>query len=126
MWHLDPTASNYSLGEPPKSASYEITKTEAGYRFTAQWTKTDGSENEVSFEGIPDGEEHALEAEYADALVTTRIDKSHLDTKALKDGQVVHHVVRELSEDSESMTIIQTGPDGSGGEFRNVAVYRRS
>lgn len=81
LWRLDPTESNYSQGEPPASATYDIASTSTGYRFTARWTKADGSTNEVSFEGVADGEAHPVEAGYADALMTIRVDDRRLDTK---------------------------------------------
>lgn len=127
-WELDPSESNYTQGQPPESATYEIETAGGGYRFIASWTKGDGAANRSSYVGMADGEAHPLPepSDYADAIQTTRVTPNRMDTLALKDGRVVNHAVRQLSEDLQTMEIIQTGPTASHGEYRNRSLYRRS
>ena len=126
-WELDPSQSKYGHGTPPKSGIYEIHPHKDGYRFVIHWKTADGSDGHTSFEGIPDDQRYPHpDAEVCDAMVTTRMHVHRLDTKAIKDDEVVNHATRELSEDKKVMTVQQRGKTPQGKDYCNVAVYRRS
>lgn len=125
-WDLDPTGSDYALGEPPHSGVYRLAAAGEAIAFAVEWVAADGNEHRIDFTLLPDGQSHPYEnPAVAETVTTTAIGGNRLDTAAVKDGQTINHAVRELSDDGETMTVTQTITDVSGHQWRNVSRYRR-
>ena len=93
----------------------------------AQWLDADGESYQVSFYGIPNGQEYAYEnPEIADTLATTLVNAHTLDTTIKKNRRVLAHARRVLSADGQTMTITQSGINDKGTWFNNTSVYMRT
>lgn len=125
-WRIRPGESRYELGEAPREAVYQIDRDGQWLLFAGRWMDAQGRRLEMSFASIPDGEPHPYEdPAVADTLTTTLVDARTLDTAPIKDGRVVAHGRRVLSEDGRTMTITQSGTRPDGTPFANVSVYER-
>lgn len=125
-WHLHSEESRYEMGQPPHSGIYVIEAIHAGYRFSAHWTDDQGENHRVSFEGVPDGQEYAYaESPMADTLTVTQVGAKQLDSTVKKAGEIIAHTARTLSEDGQTMTVVQSGSRPEGGHFANRAVYHK-
>lgn len=126
-WRLRPEASRYERGRPPREAIYQIECEGEWVLFAARWREADGRRLEMSFAGIADGEPRAYDDPVvADTLTIALSGPRTLDTTAEKDGRVVAHGRRELSEDGAVLTITQTSTAADGTAFANVSVYDRA
>lgn len=127
LWTLDPSQSKYEFGLAPQRGSYLIEPNGAGLTFIAQWITADGDSYEISFYGIPDGQEYAYEKpEIADTLATTLVNAHTLDTIIKKNRRVLAHTRRVLSADGQAMTITQSGINDKGTWFNNISVYLKT
>ncbi len=126
LWELDPSQSNYQVGDAPKSGTYRISKHEGGYLITMAWTDAQGRNREMAYEGTPDGIQYPLENSIiADGMSMTRVDEYTLDSATYKGRDQIAHARRELSEDGNVMTVTQSGKTPDGKDFANIAVYNR-
>jgi len=126
-WHLMPEKSDYAQGLPPTSGTYTIEIQGTGYLVKMRWQTANGDWMEMQYSAVPDGQDHAYEdPNIADTVSMTRIDHNTLDSDAKKGGQVVAYARRILSEDLQTMTVIQSGPLAEGGMFENLSVYNRT
>jgi hypothetical protein len=124
-WELDPTLSQYEVGTPPASGLYRLAAAGPAIAVTMIWDTVEGQHFEQSYEVIPDGQEYPYDSPAVDTLMCELVDSRTLDTTAKKNGQIVAHGRRTLSEDGQTMTIVQSGPTPNGAQFHNLSVYRR-
>lgn len=128
IWELDADASEYELGAPPQSGTYQLvidSASEPGQIAVAMdWTDATGKDFHMVYFMTPDGQDHAYPNSPAvDAVATTLLDAQTLETVSKKDGQPVARGLRELSDDGKMMRITQSGKTPDGGSFKNVAIY---
>lgn len=127
LWTLDPSQAQYEFGSPPQRGTYSIESSRTGLTFTANWLTVDEESYQVSFHGIPDGQEYAYEnPEIADTLATTMVNAHTLDTTIKKSRRILAHTRRVLSADAQTMTITQSGINDKGTWFNNISVYMRT
>lgn len=127
LWLFDEASAQYELGAPPHNASYEITTDGELYTMTMRWTTGEGHTIEQAYKGLPDGQRYDFEdSPGIDSFSMTRVDPSTLDTTAHKDGEVVSHASRVLSDDHNTMTITTEMNTPQGKHYTNVAIYIRS
>lgn len=126
FWVMDTTQNEYEVGTPPQFGSYLIEDEGDAYKFTMAWTASDGQSFQMEYRTIPDGQEHPFEnPAQVDALRTTRVDERTLDSESIKNGVVIAHGRRVLSEDGQTMFITQSGNRPDGTRFENRSVYYR-
>lgn len=127
VWELDPTQSDYELGEPPARGRYGITYDGTRLHFSIDWTTATGQEMATTVDALPDGQDHpyADNPAFADTINYTLVDAHTLDSTAKLRGQVVGYARRVLAADGQSMTITQSGRGPDGRTFSNRSVYRR-
>lgn len=126
-WLFDEASAQYQLGTPPRDASYVITSDGERYTMTMRWTGSDDRTVEQVYQAIPDGQSYAFEgSQGVDSFSMTRVDTHTLDTTARKDGEIVSHARRVLSDDSNTMTITTDMHAPGGTHYTNVAVYIRA
>jgi hypothetical protein len=127
LWLFDEDSAQYQLGSPPHDASYNISTDGEFYTMTMRWTTAEGHTIEQAYKGLPDGQDYAFEdSPGVDSFSMTRVDARTLDTTARKDGQVVSHARRVLSDDGNTMTITTDVHTPQGQHFTNVAIYLRA
>jgi hypothetical protein len=127
-WELDPTQSDYQFGMPPQTGLYRIAPgtNGSGYMISMTWTNAQGHESYAAYTAMPDGVQYAYEnSDMADTISMTRLDDRTLDTAIYKDGNCIAYSVRFLSDDEQTMTIIQSGFAPDGSQFDNRSVYVR-
>ena len=125
-WQLQPEQSKYELGQPPLEGLYNISREEGGYVFEIAWKTTEGQQFEISFSGIPDGQQYPYEnPQIAEALSMTRVDEFTLDSESFKDGKRIAHARRDLIENGRGLRVTQTGERPDGAFFSNVSYYRK-
>jgi hypothetical protein len=120
------TDADYEFGAPPEDAVYIIEADGEGYLMVMSWMTPDGKEMNMSYQTVPDGQEHDIDNPAADTLMTERIDPRTLDSTTRKNGDMIAYARRELSEDYQTMKVIQSGHTPDGDPFSNVSFYRRS
>ena len=125
-WQLDPSKSNYELGEPPATGWYRLEATETGYLITMAWTTQAGQAMEMAYEGTPDGKVYPYaDSDVVDAISMTRVSAVQLNSASFMAGQQIAHAARIMSEDGRVMTVVQSGNRTDGTLFQNTAVYRK-
>ena len=123
-WKLDPTQSRYEFGTPPQSGSYRIEPNDTGYLVTMDWVDAAGKDFHQTYTAVPDGiEYHYANSPAVDAMSMTRVDDRTLNSEAFKSGKRIAYGRRVLSEDGQTMTIVQSGATPQGTEFNNLSVY---
>ena len=131
IWDLAPEASQYELGAPPGRGMYQLVadgpSTDSGQvAVVMDWTDATGKDFHMMYHMTPDGVDHPYtESPAVDAVVTTLVDARTLDTVSKKDGKTVAVGRRELSQDGNTMRVIQSGKAPDGTEFENVAIYHK-
>jgi hypothetical protein len=125
-WTLDPTGSDYQVGEPPMTATYRIEGDEETLAFHVEYG-VEGMAMAFTYVTHPDGEAHGYDDVNGviDELKTTLIDDNTLETTSWSNGVEVAHAVRIVSDDGQSMKIVQSGVAADGRRFTNVSVYRK-
>lgn len=125
-WELDPAASNYELGAPPQRGTYQLIQESEHVAVVMDWTDAAGKDFHMIYHMTPDSVDHPYpDSPAVDAIITALVDARTLDTVSKKDGQVVATGRRELSDDGETMRVIQSGKTPDGNSFANIAIYRR-
>ena len=123
-WKLDPTQSQYEFGAPPQSGIYKIEPDGNKLIFSIDWVADDGKSYQLTYSGIPDGKDYAYEnPAIVDAMSLTQVDESRLDSTSKKDGHVILHASRVLSENRTEMIVTQSGTTPDGKPYSNVSVY---
>jgi len=125
-WEMNPDQNDYQAGQPPKSGTYIIQPNDTGYLVTMKWVTQEDKPVEMSYTSIPDGKDYPYEnPDVAEFVSMTRIDDRTLDSATKKGGKQIAHARRLLSEDSQTMAVIQSGLLPGGSEFSNVSVYKK-
>lgn len=124
-WILNPEASKYEAGTPPRKGSYTITKQAEKLLFRMIWTDTAGQEFDREYSERPDGKEHPYEnKQMADAIRLTPISETILESEAIKDGRITMKARRELLDDS-TMQVTLEGMLPDGQSYLNISRYRK-
>ena len=125
-WEMIPAENNYQHGAPPISGTYIIDHDGSSYRIAMRWTTVDSQQFEMAYTSIPDGIDYPYEGNPAiDTVSMTRVDEYTLDSTTKKDGQIVNHGRRVLSENGRLMTITQSGTRPDGQPYSNISVYAK-
>ncbi len=126
VWTLNREASQYAQGEPPHDASYTLEPDGDAIKVTMAWTGADGQRKHQVYTGVPDGVVYPYDGgEVVDAISMTLLDARTLDTDSRKDGQIIAHARRVLSEDGGTMTITMRGTAPDGRTIDNIAIYEK-
>lgn len=124
-WELDREQSRYQLGEPPLWGTYRIEAEEERLVFYMAWTAVNGDSHEASFSGIADGKEYALaETAVAHTICLFYEDPLNLVSTAKRDDALILHARRTLTDDLNTMHIVQSGHT-EAGPYANFSVYKR-
>ena len=121
-----PGSCVYEQGDPPIDGAYLIATKGKSLLFTARWTDSAGSRQEVSFEGRPNGVAMPFNGgDFADALSVELVTDRQLDTTAWRNGKALMYAKRTLSDSGKQMTISQTVHLPDGTSPTNWSTYER-
>jgi hypothetical protein len=126
VWELDPTASDYEVGDAPTRASYRVEGNDQQLDFHVEYD-LGGVAMSFTYVTHPDGLHHAYHDVNGviDELKTTLLDERTLETTSWREGTEIAHAVRIISADGDSMKIVQNGRTAEGEAFTNLSVYRK-
>ena len=124
-WTLVPEKSDYGLGQPPQSGTYEIVQEGERVSFLMDWIDHEGEHKTMSFSEVCDGKLHPYEGEGpVDQISLTLEGDSFLNSQARAGGAVVMDATRELLSET-SMKVIMGGPLPDGTAYQNIAFYEK-
>ncbi len=125
-WILDPEQCRYEHGLPPRSGLYRIEPRGNKLAFYMAWTDEQGSDHQMTYTGIPDGQTYPFEKpDIAETITLTQVDAHTLDSMARRGGEVVLHARRVLSSDGSLMTITQSVLGNDGQTYHNMSLYHK-
>ncbi|MCX2725151.1 hypothetical protein [Roseibium salinum] len=126
-WILDPDASEFEQGDPPKSATLKIEDNFGVAVFTMNQVSAEGEVTNDSFEAVPDGPEVKLgKSGLVDAMRLVFKDERTLVSEARRGGLTLMKAERELSADGRTLTVTQTVHLVDVASFTNISVYHRA
>ncbi len=126
-WTLDPASCVYEQSEAPSEATHRIFVEDEKLVMTMHWTLSDGSEHQMQFSGIPNGEPMPFAGgELADALAIHALSKRELTTAAYWKGKELMVSQRQLDDTGSAMRVTQIVRFLDGTHASNVGVYRKN
>ena len=126
IWELISEKCSYSIGEPPKSGTYEINFDRDKVHFHVSWEDKDYKKFQVKFAGIPDGIKYPYEDNpHVDTVKYEITSAGDFMSIAYKGHLIINEASRVLSEDGNFLYVTQKvlGPDGE--LHANSSVYKR-
>jgi len=126
IWELISEKCSYSIGEPPKSGTYEINFDRDKVHFHVSWEDKDYKKFQVKFAGIPDGIKYPYEDNpHVDTVKYEITSAGDFMSIAYKGNLIINEASRVLSEDGNFLYVTQKvlGPDGE--LHANSSVYKR-
>lgn len=125
-WVLMPGTCVYEQGEPPQDGTYLIAAKGKTLKFSAVWTDTAGEQQDVTFEGRPNGIAMPFDGgDLVDAISVELVSEQQLDTTAWRGGKAQMFAKRTLSDSGRQMTISQTVYLPGGTSPTNWSTYQR-
>lgn len=93
----------------------------------AEYVRSDGSKQELSFDGTPDGKDHPYTGNppfFADTVSVHR-SGSEFTSQSKKGGKVLFTTTDSFSADGKTMTLTSKGTNANGGSVNSVRVYEK-
>jgi len=126
-WILDPSSCQYEQGDPPTSGAYTITEKDGRLFFTIAWTDAAGKDNDVAFNGVPDGKPVPFVVPGAvDEMSVQATSRRELRSTAYLRGKPTMVAQRQLDESGRAMRVTQVVMFPDGERLANVATYVKS
>ena len=124
-WKLNTQKSDFGKVPAPKSAMVVVTDSAGTVKWYITGVNAQGKKTEVSYDGTPDGNEHAISGGgRAQTVAHTRGEGNTLELNIkMKDGSTAHETIA-LSEDGNTMTVKGTA-SGVDGESHWTEVFDR-
>jgi hypothetical protein len=123
-WRFDAEQAEYQYGLPPQSGLYTLEPDGERIKVTMEWVAADSQRHKVVYHSVPDGKDYPY-GSMGDTVATTLLAEYALDSTTKRNGQMVAHARRMLSEDGRTMHITMGGYDDKGEWYENVSVYIR-
>ena len=126
-WKLNVAKSKFDPAAARKSETrtYELSGGKVMVHVEA--VRSDGSKQEVSFDGTPDGKDHPYTSNppfYADTVSISRSGKG-FTAQSKKDGKLVFATTDSFSADGKTMTLTSKGKTANGESVNSVRVYEK-
>lgn len=124
-WQMLPEKSNYEMGEPPKSGTYEIVQDGHKLTFIMNWVSAANEAQHMAYSEICDGQFHPYtDAPIADEICLTLQSDTILESIAKLSGKVKLSATRELTPNGYlEVKISAKTPDGK--PFTNHSTYKK-
>lgn len=126
IWELISEKCSYSIGEPPKSGTYQLKIDKGKVQFHVSWVDKDSKKFQVEFSGIPNGIKYPYEDNpHVDTVKYEITSAGDFMSIAYKGNLIINEASRVLSEDGNFLYVTQKvlGPDGE--LHANSSVYKR-
>jgi hypothetical protein len=129
-WRLNVDKSMAEPGPLVRSESrvYETIASD-GLRLRVQGVDASGNAYSYGATGRMDGSDCPLTGtgtrNGADSTSWKRIDAQTVDSKVKKAGEIVNHVMLEVSNDGKILTLREHGTNASGATTRGLRIYER-
>lgn len=126
-WKLNVEKSKFDAAAARKSETrtYEMSGGKLMVHIDA--VRSDGSKQEISFDGTPDGTDHPYTSNppfYADT-VSIRRSGNGFSAESKKNGKLVFTTTDTISADGKTMTLTSKGATASGQSLNSVRVYEK-
>ena len=126
-WKLNVAKSKFDSAASRKSETRTYQMSDGAVMVHAETILSDGSKQEVSFNGTPDGKDHpynATPAFYADT-VSVRREGNGFIGESKKDGKLLFTTTDSFSADGKIMTLTTKGVNAKGQPVNSVRVYEK-
>jgi hypothetical protein len=123
-WTLNLDKSKFVPGPAPKSQTRTYADTPDGTALTVTGIAADGSAVSQQSTFKYDGKDYPItgSANY-DTLSLKRIKHGTVRSLQKKDGKVVGHTIRTISDHGKVLTLSSRGKTANGTSFHDIAVY---
>lgn len=125
-WELIPKRSEYEVGEPAKSCTYQIFSPKPGQlQVNLEWIDGQGKEGQATYTLWPDGEKKTYENPKVGGFMRSEIlDSGELINELIKADKVIAFGSRKVLSDGE-MKIIQINTLPNGKKYKVIQYYKR-
>lgn len=126
-WKLNVAKSKFDSAASRKNETRTYQMSAGAVMVHAEVILSDGSKQEVSFDGTPDGKDHpynATPAFYADT-VSVRREGNGFVGESKKDGKLLFTTTDTFSADGKVMTLTTKGVNAKGQSVNSVRVYEK-
>jgi len=126
-WKLNVAKSKFDSAASRKSETRTYQMSDGAVMVHAETILGDGSKQDVSFNGTPDGKDHpynATPAFYADT-VSVRREGNGFIGESKKDGKILFTTTDSFSADGKTMTLTTKGVNAKGQPVNSVRVYEK-
>jgi hypothetical protein len=123
-WTLNVAKSKFSPGPAPQSATRTYAQTADGISLTFSGVAADGTPTSGASTFKYDGKDYPITGspDY-DTLSLKRVNRFTVKSLLKKDGKVIGHTTRTISEHGKVLTLSSRGKDVNGARFHQIAVY---
>jgi len=126
-WKLNVAKSKFDPAAIRKSETRVYELSGGKVMVHVESVRSDGSKQEVSFNGTPDGKDYPYTSNpqfYADTVSVRRSGKEFIGTSK-KDGKVLFTTTDSFSADGKTMTLTSKGTNANGEPVNSVRVYEK-
>ncbi|MFN0167033.1 MAG: hypothetical protein ACKV22_11450 [Bryobacteraceae bacterium] len=125
-WKLNPSKSNYKIGQPAKEQTVTITEAGADLDVVIKGIAADGSTPISSHYTMPTagGQGKIIQSPY-EAVSSRRPGPYQREIRYSKGGKVVMTVRTRVSADGKTMTAAVKGTDPAGNKVDGTAVFEK-
>ena len=126
-WKLNVTKSKFDPAASRKSETRTYQMSDGAVMVHSETILSDGSKQEVSFNGTPDGKDHLYSATpsfYADTVSVRREGRGFIG-ESKKDGNLLFTTTDSFSADGKIMTLTTKGVNSKGQSVNSVRVYEK-
>ena len=124
-WKLNPAKSKYNPGPPPKEIVTRFEPAGKAVKNTTEFVNAEGKAFTIVYTAEVDGKDYPLTGSAtANAVALKKLANGSVERTDKMDGKVTQTLVRTLSKDGKSLTVVQKGTSPKG-PFENVMVFDR-
>lgn len=126
-WKLNVEKSKFDGAAARKSETRTYEMSGGKLMVHVETVRSDGSKQEISFDGTPDGKDHPFTSNppfYADT-VSIRRSGNGFSAESKKNGKLVFTTTDTISADGKTMTLTSKGATLAGQSLNSVRVYEK-
>jgi len=126
-WKLNVSESKFDPAASRKNETRTYQMSDGAVMVHVEVTLNDGSKQEVSFDGTPNGKDHpynATPAFYADTISVRREGNGFVG-ESKKDGKLLFTTTDTFSADGKVLTLTTKGVNAKGQSVNSVRVYEK-
>ncbi len=125
-WKMNAAKSKYRPGPAPKSTTLKYEAQGDGLKITADIANADGTTQHELYTAKFDGKTYPVNGDPdRDMATMKRIDANTTEVMGTKGGKPTVNFRRVVSKDGKTLTLTETGTDGTGKKVNNVVVYEK-